>query len=65
MKARFYITISGLIFATVCLGHVLRVMYDWPLTIGAYDVSLGLSWVALLVAGGMLVWAMAILTGKS
>jgi hypothetical protein len=65
MKSKQYVAITGLIFGTICLGHTLRVMYGWPVTIGAYEVSMGLSWLALFVSAGLLVWAIAIVTQEA
>jgi hypothetical protein len=61
MESRLYQTASGLLFALVCLGHGLRIIYGWPMTIGAYVVPMWFSWAAVAVTAVMTVWAITIL----
>jgi len=48
-----FIGLATLIFALVGLGHVLRIVYNPPLTVGNWSVPMYLSWLALIVAGLM------------
>lgn len=51
MNKSQYITITGTIFAIVGLLHLIRVVYDWPVSIGSWDVPLFVSILAVLLAG--------------
>jgi hypothetical protein len=54
---RIYAVISGLIFAFVSLGHLLRLVFAWPITVGPYTVPLWLSWIGMFVAAALAVVA--------
>ncbi len=56
MNQSQYITLSGLVFAIVGLLHLLRVVKDWPLTVGPWEIPLFLSILAILLAG-FLAWS--------
>ncbi|MCK9997289.1 MAG: hypothetical protein KAH56_13520 [Candidatus Krumholzibacteria bacterium] len=62
MKAKTYLFISGLIFGVVCLGHLLRIVFSWPLVIGALDVPMAVSWMGMIITAGLVVWVIAMLT---
>jgi len=62
MKARTYLLISGVIFGLVCLGHMLRIVFDWPLIIGTLDVPMAVSWMGMIITAGLVVWVIAMLT---
>jgi len=38
------------IFAVVAIAHAVRLIKRWTVVIGPYDVSMNVSWVALVVA---------------
>jgi hypothetical protein len=42
-----------LIFALVALLHLARIFEEWPVIIGDWSVPKSVSWVALIVAGGL------------
>lgn len=54
---RAYLVVSGLLFGAVSLLHILRLAYGWPVQIGGWTVPLGVSWIGLIVAGGLCAWA--------
>ena len=54
---RAYIQITGVVFAVVALAHVVRLMLDWPAQVAGWMVPIWISWVAILVAGALSVWA--------
>ena len=62
MKTRTYLLISAVIFSVVCLGHLLRIVFNWPLAIGTLDVPMAVSWMGMIITGGLVVWAIAMLT---
>jgi hypothetical protein len=55
---RAYLQISGTLFGLIAAGHLLRLFRHWPVDLAGYAVPLGVSWVGLLVAGGLSVWAL-------
>jgi len=64
MKTKTYLLISAVIFAVVCLGHLLRVIFNWPLVIDTYEVPMAVSWMGAVISGGLLVWAVTLLWKK-
>ena len=54
-----YAVVSALIFALVAIMHVVRLINRWPVVIGPYDVSMNVSWVALVVAALIAIWGFA------
>jgi D-alanyl-D-alanine carboxypeptidase len=58
---RAYLWISGLIFGAVTLLHILRLAYGWQAQIGGWTVPLELSWLGVIVAGGLCAWAFRVL----
>ena len=53
MNARTYAVVCAIIFATVALLHVLRLLMKWSVTIDGYAMPMWLSVVAALVAGAL------------
>ena len=45
-----YAIVSALIFALVAVGHVVRLINRWSVVIGPYNVSMNVSWAALVVS---------------
>jgi hypothetical protein len=60
---RAYVQLSGVLFALVALGHLVRVLARWPFLIAGYPLPALASLVVLVVAAGMSVWAWRLLTG--
>ena len=54
---RTYIQITGAVFGVIALVHVVRLILNWPAQIADWVVPIWLSWVAILVAGALCVWA--------
>ena len=61
MKTKTYLLISAVIFSIVCLGHLLRVVFNWPLVIGTYDVPMAVSWMGMIITAGLVVWVITML----
>lgn len=57
MTEKLYLIISGVIFALVGLLHLLRILLQWPLLVGAWTVPLALSAIAVVVAAVLTFWA--------
>jgi hypothetical protein len=53
MDRKMYCMVAGAIFTLVALFHLLRIFEDWPVIIGDWSVPKSVSWVALIVAGGL------------
>jgi len=59
MKAKTYLLISAVVFGIVCFGHMLRIVFGWPLVIGTYDVPMAVSWMGMVITAGLVVWVIA------
>jgi len=53
-----YAIVSALIFALVAIMHVVRLVNRWTVQIGPYNVSMNVSWVALVVAALLAIWGL-------
>ena len=53
MDEKTFSLVAGVIFALVALFHLVRIFAQWPLIIGDWSVPKSVSWVALIVAGGL------------
>lgn len=57
---RTYLLISGFLFGAVTVLHILRLAYALPAQIGGWTVPLELSWIGVVVAGALCIWAFAL-----
>jgi hypothetical protein len=62
---RAYLLISGALFGIVALAHMHRLLRHWAIDIAGHIVPLGVSWLGLLLAAGLSVWALRLLRGSS
>ena len=53
MNRKTFSLLAGAIFTLVALFHLIRIFEDWPLIIGGWSVPKSLSWIFLIVAGGL------------
>ena len=53
MDAKTFSLVAGLIFVQVALLHLVRIFMQWTLIIGDWSLPKSVSWVALIVAGGL------------
>ena len=53
MDAKTFSLVAGVIFAVVALFNLIRIFAEWPVIIGDWSVPKSVSWVALIVAGGL------------
>jgi hypothetical protein len=53
-----FTTIAVLVFALVALAHLLRLFTAWEVVIGGLVIPMWVSWIGLVVAGGLavMVW---------
>lgn len=52
-----YAVVSGALFGVIAVLQAVRALYQWPVQIGDVDIPVWVSWVAVVVAGGLCVWA--------
>ena len=53
MNQKMFVVLAGVIFAIVALAHLLRIFMGWTIVIDNWTVPMWLSWVALVIAGGL------------
>jgi hypothetical protein len=53
MDQKTFSLVAGLIFALVALLHLVRIFEEWTVIIGDWSVPKSVSWIALIVAGGL------------
>jgi len=56
--------VAGAIFAVVALAHLLRIVLGWSVVIGGWDVPMWVSWLGLIVAGGLSYFALRLATRR-
>jgi hypothetical protein len=57
MERSGYRTISGMVFGLIAIGQGIRAAMQVPVQVGTTAIPVWVSWVALLVAGSLCVWA--------
>jgi hypothetical protein len=58
---RAYLQISGLLFGLIAVGHLYRLLRHWPVDLAGHVVPLWISWLGLILAGGLSIWALRLL----
>ena len=58
MGVNAFLIVSACVFGLASLVQLARLVYRWPVRIGSVQIPPAASWVALLVAGGLFVWAL-------
>jgi hypothetical protein len=53
MDQKTFALLAGVIFALVAVFHLLRIFMGWPAVIGGWTVPMWVSWLGLIVAGGL------------
>ena len=53
---KLYVGISAIIFALVAVGHIARLVQGWQVQLGATDIPMSVSWIALVVTAGLALW---------
>ena len=53
MDQKTFSIVAGVIFAAMALFHLVRIYMDWPVMIGGWSVPMWVSWIGLVVAGGL------------
>ena len=52
-----YVVVSGVVFGVVAVLQAVRAFNQWPLHVGTLEIPVWASWIAMVVAGGLCVWA--------
>ena len=52
-----YAVVSGAVFAAIALVQLARAVNQWSVQIGSFNVPVWASWIAVMIAGGLCVWA--------
>ncbi len=60
MNDKLFHLIAGTIFALVALLHVLRIYMGWPVVVGGWSAPMWVSWIGLIVAGGLAYFALSL-----
>jgi hypothetical protein len=58
MDRKTFFIAAGIIFTLVALFHLVRIYMDWPVVIGDWSVPIWVSWLGLVVAGGLAIFAL-------
>jgi hypothetical protein len=56
MDRKTFSMLAGIIFTLVALFHLVRIYMDWPVIIADWSVPKWVSWVGLIVAGGLAIF---------
>ena len=56
MDRKTFCMLAGIIFTLVALFHLVRIYMDWPVMIADWSVPKWVSWLGLIVAGGLAIF---------
>jgi hypothetical protein len=48
--------VAAVIFAIFAIGHIVRLFNHAKVVVGTVEIPMSVSWIALIVAGGLCVW---------
>ena len=52
-----YVVVSGVLFGVIALVQAVRALNQWPVQVAGFDMPVWVSWVAMVVAGSLCMWA--------
>ena len=58
MRHDAYRTSSGLVFGLIAVLQGIRIVRQLPVQVGSTSIPIWLSWIAVVVAGGLCAWAL-------
>jgi hypothetical protein len=61
---RAYLQVSGVLFGLIALGHLLRLWRHWSVDLAGQTVPLWASWLGLVLAGALSIWALRLMRAK-
>ena len=53
MDQKTFTIVAGVVFLVVALFHLVRIYEGWPVEIGDWSIPMWVSWIGLIVAGGL------------
>ena len=62
MNQKMFVVLAGVIFAIVALAHLLRIFMGWTIVIDNWTVPMWLSWIALVIAGGLSYFGLSLIS---
>ena len=57
MGANTFFIVTGVIFGLMAAAQVARLEFQWSVRIASLEIPPAVSWIVLLVAGGLCAWA--------
>ena len=51
MNQKTFIGVTGMVFGIIALLHGLRLVFGWSAVVGAWQIPLWISWLALALSG--------------
>jgi uncharacterized membrane protein YecN with MAPEG domain len=60
---RIGLRVASIIFGIFAIGHLLRLINQTPVMLGSHQVSMAVSWVALIVAAILCIWMWRVSSG--
>ena len=61
MALKVYLVATAVVFSLVALIHLLRVLFRWDVVIAGWPAPLWLSWLALVVLVGLIIFAIKLI----
>jgi L-alanine-DL-glutamate epimerase-like enolase superfamily enzyme len=58
-----FIAITSLIFLVFAIAHARRLARGWQVQVGPHNISMSLSWIALVAAAALVIWGGILLNG--
>jgi hypothetical protein len=55
---------ASIVFGLFAIGHLLRLINVTPVVVGSYQVPMGVSWVALIIAAALCIWLWQLASGR-
>ena len=52
-----YVVVSGVLFGAIAVFQAVRALNQWPVQVAGFDVPVWVSWVTVVIAGSLCVWA--------
>jgi hypothetical protein len=62
MDQKAFSIAAGVVFAVVALFHLVRIYMGWSVIIGDWSVPMWMSWIGLVIAGGLAFFGLSLAT---
>jgi hypothetical protein len=62
MDQKAFSIAAGVVFAVVALFHLVRIYMGWSVIIGDWSVPMWMSWIGLVIAGGLAYFGLSLAT---